>query len=179
SRSVLAGSIPATLRIGVVARSVTAQSVRTTASMVGASYTLTPKRTLCIGGSAPAQRSRPAARPSAEAPTPVLPTWNGVLLMEELARECLVDYNHMLRISTVCISERSARQHGNLQGLEIARADVHLVCGDLPSRLFAVTERDRTEQRTLIGQRQSNGIASNALGLAQRGQAVCEQLSES
>ncbi len=42
SRSVLAGSIRATLRIGGVARSVTAQSVSTTASMVGASYTPTP-----------------------------------------------------------------------------------------------------------------------------------------
>src|SRR4051812_44355236 len=73
SRSVLAASIRATLRIGVVARRVTAQTVRTTANMVGASYTPTPKRTLRIGGSAPAQRIRPSIKPSAEAATPVLP----------------------------------------------------------------------------------------------------------
>ena len=43
SRSVLAGSILAILRVGtVVARSVTAESVSTTTSMVGASYMPTP-----------------------------------------------------------------------------------------------------------------------------------------
>jgi hypothetical protein len=43
SRSVLAGSILATLRLGIiVARSVTTDSVSITARMVGASYTPTP-----------------------------------------------------------------------------------------------------------------------------------------
>src|SRR5215470_12460262 len=43
SRSVLAGSILATLRVGtVVATRVTAESVSTTTRMVGASYTPTP-----------------------------------------------------------------------------------------------------------------------------------------
>ena len=43
SRSVLAGSILATLRAGaVVARSVTTESISTTTRMVGTSYTSTP-----------------------------------------------------------------------------------------------------------------------------------------
>jgi len=49
---------------------------------------------------------------------------------------------------------------------------------DLLSRLFAVTERDRIEQGALVRQRQSDGSVLNAGRLAQRRQAVSQQLSK-
>src|SRR5438876_12445683 len=69
--------------------------------------------------------------------------------MEELASECLVNDNNMLRIRTVAIGERSACKHRHLQRIEIVRGDIHLICRNLPSRLLAVAEGDCIEQGTL------------------------------
>ncbi len=62
--------------------------------------------------------------------------------MEELAGERLVDDNHTLRIRPVRIGERPAREHRNLQGIEIARGDIHLVCRNRLSHQEIVAVRE-------------------------------------
>ena len=99
--------------------------------------------------------------------------------MEELASECPVNDNHTLRVRTVRIGERSACQHRNLQRIEIARGDIHLICRNLPSRLLAVVEGDCIEQGTLIRQGQSDGCILHAGNFPHGGEALIEQLSES
>jgi len=60
--------------------------------------------------------------------------------MEELTRKRLIDDHNRLRIRAVSIRERSAREHRNLQGLEIARRDIHLVGCNFPSRFLSADE---------------------------------------
>src|SRR5207253_8319564 len=104
---------------------------------------------------------------------------HGIRPMEELACECLIDHNSMLRIRTVHITERSARKHPNLQSIEVAGSDIYLVCGNLPSRLLAVAEGDCIEQSTLIRQGQSDGGVLHTGDVSHAGDALIEKLPES
>ena len=97
--------------------------------------------------------------------------------MKEFARERLVDHNNRLRVRTIKIMESSSFKHGNLQSLEIARGDIHVICHYLLSGLLSLTQRDAGEQCTFIRQAQTNGGVLYAGDLFHRGKALIEQLS--
>jgi hypothetical protein len=68
----------------------------------------------------------------------------------ELAGEGLVDDDNMLCVRTVHVRERSARDQSNLQGFEIARRDINLVCRALLPSLLAISQKKWISQSPQI-----------------------------
>src|ERR1700685_1411835 len=116
---------------------------------------------------------------SYDQPTLVQISSHGIRRMEELAREGPFDENDVLGAGSVGIGEGSACKERNLQGIEKARGDIHLVSCYLLSRRLAVTDGDYSiNEGTLIGQSQSDGGVLHAGNRAHAGEALSEELSE-